>query len=493
MSRVITRRSMLSKLAAAVTVLTGALQAPVAFAKELGKHLERIRGKVISRADASYELWRSSMVWYLHKPERYPDIIVRSQSGQDVIEAVNHARENGLKVSVRSTGHNPARAVLRDGGVLIDLSHLRDVEIDTVACTAWIEPGIRSEELIALTEQQGLTFPAAHTGIVGLGGYLIGGGLGWNMPEWDLACRSILAAEIVTACGKKIIATPNDHGDLLWAVRGAGPGFFGAVIRYKLQLYPLPTAITKSKYVVSIKKLPTVVKELRKISSAKEKRLEIIAVIGRFAPSTLPPAERELQCAISAIAFAHNRSEAEKLLSPVSRSEIPTMSELKRENVEMTNAELYAGQETDHSSPNRTAVENIWTDDPGGCLLKMAEYMLENPPASPRSFALSAWGINPLQEDKTSCVNSPGKDYFSWYQMAEEPSHIKRNTEWMDTSVALMRPYTKGHYINEIDPLRYPQHVEECFTTDSWEQLAELRTKYDPDSLFWTYLGRDQA
>lgn len=486
----ITRRGALRKLAIAVAAVTGALKAPLTFAKDIVDHLGRISGKIVRRADTNYELWRSSMVWYLHKPERYPDVIVRAKTEQDVIAAVDHARENGLKVSVRSTGHNPARAVLREGGVLIDLSQLRQVDIDKASRTAWIQPGIRSEELIALTERQGLAFPAAHTGIVGLGGYLIGGGLGWNMPEWDVACRSILAAEIITADGKKVVATPTDHGDLLWAVRGAGPGFFGAVIRYKLQLYPLPAAITKSKYLVPIERLPAVVAELEKITDAKEQRLEIITVIGRFAPSDIQPAQRDMQCVVSAIAFANAQSEAEALLAPVARSKIPEMAELKRENVEMKFAELYTGQETDHSSPNRTAVENIWTDDPGKCLLAIAEYMRKNPPASPRAFALSAWGINPSQNDETSCLASPGRDYFSWYQMAEEESHIERNYEWMDASVKLLQPYTKGHYINEIDPIRYPRHVPACFSAASWKRLNALRAKYDPGVVFHTYLGR---
>lgn len=490
MSGAFSRRTMLRQMSTLAGVIASAFASPIAFAKDLVDHLSRIRGTIIRRSDANYELWRASMVWYVHKPDRHPDLIVRAESAQDVMAAVDHGRENKQKVSVRSTGHNPARAVLRDGGVLIDLSRMRGVDIDAAAGTAWIEPGIRSEELIALTEREGFAFPAAHTGIVGLGGYLLGGGLGWNMPEWDLACRSILAAEIVTADGDKLVATADDRADLLWAARGAGPGFFGAAVRYKLQLYPVPGNITKSKYLVPIARLDEVVTELEKICAAKQKRLELLAVIGRWAPADLPPAERGMQCAVSAVAFAHSPGEATQLLAPVAGSKIPAMSELKRENVPMSYAELYAGQETDHSSPNRTAVENIWTDDPGRCLVAIADRMLKTPPASPRSFGLSAWGINPSQNDNSSCLASPGKDYFSWYLMAEEQAHIAPNQEWMDASVKLLRPYTKGHYINEIDPVRYPEHVPECFAPADWKRLNALRAKYDPDGVFHTFLDR---
>ena len=93
--------------------------------------LERlVAGEVVNRGDGQYEAWRNSMVWHLRKPERYPDTIIRAQSEQDVISAVKYATDEGLKVSARSSGHNSTGAALRDGGILIDLALLRDVEID---------------------------------------------------------------------------------------------------------------------------------------------------------------------------------------------------------------------------------------------------------------------------------------------------------------------------------------------------------------------------
>ena len=73
--------------------------------------------------------------------------------------------------------------------------------------------------------------------------------------------------------------------------------------------------------------------------------------------------------------------------------------------------------------------------------------------------------------------------------MAEEEAHITLNRQWMDEAVALLRPVSRGHYINEIDPLHYPQHVQECFSPESWEQLARLRKQYDPHGLFYSWLG----
>jgi FAD/FMN-containing dehydrogenase len=434
------------------------------------------------------------MSWYLFLPKRYPDIIVRAKSEADILSALAYAREKKLKVTVRSGGHNPARSVLREGGMLLDLSRFRAVEIDTAAQTAWVEPGVHGEKLVAKLTQQNLDFPAAHTGIVPIGGYIMGGGLGWNMPERDIACRSILAAEVITADGRKVTASADKNADLWWAIRGCGPGFFGVVTRYKLQLFPLYTAMTKSKYLFAIDKLPEVCKALEKVASKKAEQLEVLAVVGWFYPPEKPPEERDLVCAVSVFAFANSEKDAATLMAPWAETGLPALSLMKRENRVMDYEQLFSGQETDFSSPKRTAVENIWTDDVSKGLQILAKKMVDDPPPSPRSFALSGWGFSNTREDATSCVSTPAEHYLSWYLMAEEEKHLALNRRWMDEAVASLRPVTRGHYINEIDPQHYPQHVAECFSEESWKRLAKLRKQYDPNGLFHSWLGHgDQA
>lgn len=486
----LTRRGVLARLVSFCAVAAfGALRASLAFARELPAALSRIRGRIILRKDANYELWRGSMVWYLFKPERYPSAMIRAQSEQDVIQAIHHARQNGQKVTVRCTGHNPPGAVLRDDCVLVDLSPLRGVQIDAKTRTAWIDPGIRSQDLMDATRQKGLAFPAAHTSIVGLGGYLLGGGLGWNMSEWDIACRSILAADIVMADGRKLRASPDENPDLFWALRGVGPGFFGAVTRFKLQLYPAPQVIAKSQYLVPVEHLAATTRVLDELARTKERRVEILAVVGHFRPPGTPPRERDrLNCVVSVFVFGHSNEDAEELLKPVAQSEIARRAIFSKERVLLSFPELYAGQSTDHSSPNRTAVTNMWTDRPGASLLTLAERLPRT--ASPRSFALSAWGVRPNPEDQESSWTYFADHYVSWYCIAEEQAHIEQNDAWMAQTVERMRPLSKGHYINEIDPGRYPEHLRGCFSGAKWNRLTQLRAKYDPSGVFHSYLGQ---
>ena len=484
------RRTFIAQLASlAAAAAAGLMHTSRVFAQAVSNGLATIAGTIIRRGEESYLSWWSSMSWYIFKPPRYPDMIVRAESDQAVIDTVNYARANGLRIALRSTGHNPAKSALRNDGILLDLTTLREVEINAADRTAWVQPGIRAGEFLGLTTQHGLAFPAAHTGMVGLGGYLPGGGLGWNMPEYGIACRSILTAEIITADGRKLLASKEQNPDLLWAVRGVGPGFFGVILRYKVQLYPAHTAIEASTYVIPVERLPEALKAFEQIGSGSQQRLEILIKIGRFHPQEKPYAERDLVCVAQFFAFADSPEEARELVSPVAASRLPELSILSQEHVPLTYRELYIPPDTDISSSGRTTVENMWTDDPAIALQRLADKMVAEPPRSPRSFVLCGWSFNSVFDDPSSCVMTGGRHYMSWYMIAETEDDIEPNYVWMDDAVAVTRPVSKGRYINEIDSVRYPQHVEECFSPADWKRLQELRTQYDPQGVFHGYVG----
>lgn len=487
-----TRRRFLRQLSAFFALsLTSFTHIRVALAKTLDKGLDQIIGRIVRKGESGYSSWWASMTWYIFKPKRYPELIIQAKNEADVIQTINYARNNGMPVTVRSTGHNPAKAVIRNEGILLDLSRFRSVDIDTETQTAWIGPGLRSEELLKLTSEQGLAFPAAHTGIVGLGGYLLGGGLGWNMPEWGLACRSVLAAELVTADGEKRIVSENENQDLLWALRGVGPGFFAAVTRYKLRLYPLHATMRLNRYVIPIENITEAISSFAQISKVKSNRLEIFIKVGRFYPENKPYTERQLVCTVGFFAFADTEEDACRVMQPVTDSSIAEMSIVKKENIPLTYDDLYVPPATDYSSPNRSAVQNIWTDELAKGMHLLVDKMINDPPSSPRSFILSAFGFNPTKHDPGICVRTDASDYLSWYMIAEQEEHIAANYKWMKESLELVDPITKGRYINEIDPLQYPQHVQDCFSKQAWQRLKELRHKYDPNKVFHTYLGHN--
>ncbi len=455
---------------------------------EAGKGLDRlVAGEVVNREDERYEAWRNSMVWHLRKPERYPDTIIRAQSEQDVIAAVKYATDNGLKVSARSSGHNSTGAALRDGGVLIDLALLRNVEINADRKTARVQPGLWSAQLIQEAGKQGLAFPAAHCPTVALGGYLLGGGMGWNHAHWNgIACYSIKSADIILAGGRKVTATPDSHQDLFWAVRGAGPGFFGIVTRFELELFPLPGAIYNSMYIFPIDNLPTVVNSLDKLNRIKDERVEILVLLmhNPQAPENTPPDQAKV-CMVGVNAFADTESEARSMLSPFANSELASSSVFKLEEQPSTFAALYNPENVD-SGIGRYAVDNVWTDEPAQALLSLVDHLKQTP--SNRSHVLCSYGVkSELRDD--ACFSRIADHYVASYLLWNSAEDDEANHAWLKQTNDLLQPYGKGTYVNEIEATRYPERIKSSFSEKSWERLAELRKKYDPDNVFHTYLG----
>ena len=148
------------------------------------------------------------------------------------------AREHDLLVAVRGGGHNVAGTAVCDGGLVIDLSAMKGIEIDRHGRTVRAEPGLLWGEVDAATQAYGLATPGGivtHTGIAGL---TVGGGLGWLMRKHGLTCDNLLACDVVTAEGKLVRASPDEHADLFWSLQGGG-GNFGIVTRFEYRLHPV--------------------------------------------------------------------------------------------------------------------------------------------------------------------------------------------------------------------------------------------------------------
>ena len=178
-----TRREILQRFASGTVVgALGSLYAPTARPQDGSPEPvgPRVTGPVIRKGDSDYEAWRRSMVFHLDKPDRYPDMIVQARSVDDVQAAVRYAAKNNLKVTSRAGGHNATGSSLRNGGICLDLSALNDIQIDTDRGLALTQPGARSVQLSAQAGAMGLSFPVPHCPSVGLGGFVLGGGIGLN-------------------------------------------------------------------------------------------------------------------------------------------------------------------------------------------------------------------------------------------------------------------------------------------------------------------------
>jgi hypothetical protein len=204
-------------------------------ARSIAELQDRLSGYVILPDDERYQSARELRGFV---NTRFPSLIVRAASAEDVAEAVRFARGHGLPFSVRGGGHSVAGYTLLDGAVAIDMSEMNGVTIDPGSQTARVQGGARSIDLAGPAHEQGLALSTGDTGTVGLGGLVTGGGIGFFVRKYGLAADRLISARVVTADGEIVSASPVDNPDLFWAIRGGGSNF-GIVVEFEFQLVPV--------------------------------------------------------------------------------------------------------------------------------------------------------------------------------------------------------------------------------------------------------------
>ena len=430
------------------------------------------------RDEPAYEEARLDSVWNARKPDRYPAVIIVAESVDEVVAAVNYARERGLKVSVRSGGHSWYGIHLRDGGLLLDLSHLREISVDSAARTAAVQSGVVGMEVYEALAEHGLFFPVGHGPDVGLAGFMLGGGYGWNSCHLGPACFSILAVDVVTAAGEVLHCDETQNTDFLWAARGGGHGQFAVITRFHLRLYEPPGAVVRSVQVYPKEMAGEVTRWMTGVGPQLDDRVEFIAMV---TPPPIPGFEGAATIT-SATAFASSFEEAVKLLRPFEDTPLAGR-ELFRVTHDQTDLGKM-GKEVERETPKgrRYVCDNIWTHASAEEITPLIQRAADEMPNPECQIFWYWWGADRTPPNAAWSSQAPW--YYAVYGIGADASLDAAHDAWVTRSINAVEHLSSGTQFADSNlagrfdaPLRQPQ----------LDQMRRLRALHDPAGVFAGY------
>lgn len=283
----------------------------------IGDLENKIRGQVILPQDPEYNEARA--VWN-GMIDRYPAIIVRCSCVEDIVQSIQTAQALDMIVSVRGGGHNVAGHATNDGGIVIDLSAMKKIDVDAENGTASAEGGVTWGELDAATQVHGLATPGGVYSKTGIAGLTLGGGFGYLRNKYGLSCDNLIGADVVTASGELVHASLTENSDLLWALRGGG-GNFGVVTRFEYQLHPVGPEVMMAfvfHQAGTNEQMKHAIRSYRDFSFSAPDEVSTILAIGKIPPDEHFPEALHLQpFALFIGVYAGNIEEGEKALQPI--------------------------------------------------------------------------------------------------------------------------------------------------------------------------------
>jgi FAD/FMN-containing dehydrogenase len=437
-------------------------------------------GPVLWRSDAGYEQARRAAVWNGRKPDRFPDVIVQAQGEADVIAAVKLARQRGFKIGIRSGGHSWAAAFLRDGGMLLDLSRMNAFAVDAAARTASIQPGLKGTDLNRALKKDGLFFPSGHCMSVGLGGFLLQGGFGWNSRLWGPACCHILGMDIVTADGELLHANEKENAELFWAARGSGPGFFGVVTRFDLALQPRPRAMMKSDYLYPIAVLDEVLRWIRGMQPSLPLNMEPLVFVRRDMFGHRGPA-----ALVTAPVMADSQEEGRATLALLETCPVLNQAAMREVNI-VTELDglLQGGEDLLYPQGAHYAADNMWTSASADALLPGMRRIAETLPPAPSHMMWMLWGPTQPRPDMSFSMESDL--YIALYGISFDAAGEAASQAWVTERMRELEPLSDGIQLADENLAARPfRFMDEARLS----RVEAVRTRHDKDRRFHTYMG----
>jgi FAD binding domain/Berberine and berberine like len=429
-----------------------------------------LNGRVIAPEDAGYDEARS--VFYAGI-DRRPAVIVRVASAADVSRVVSLARESGLNLAVRGGGHSLAGHSTTEGGIVLDLSGMKGLQIDTERRTAWAETGLTAGEYTALAGAHGLATGFGDTGSVGIGGITLGGGVGYLVRKYGLTIDDLLAADIVTANGRLLRVDAETHPDLFWAIRGGG-GNFGVATRFRL--HEVDTIVGG---MLLLPATPDVIDSFVAEAEAAPEELSAIANIMPAPPMPFVPAEHHGRLTIMAMmVYAGELQAGERAIAPFRALATPLADTIGPKPY----PEMY---EPTEPGPDEEVARSLFSDSFDS---RVAETIVRHlhdstAPLAVAQLRVLGGAMARVPAEATAFAHRKRRIMVALAAVYEHREEATVHEDWVTGFAAAPGQGKEGVYVNFLGD-EGEARVREAYPGSTWCRLAAIKGRYDPTNLF---------
>jgi FAD/FMN-containing dehydrogenase len=432
----------------------------------------QLKGEVIGPDDAAYNEARQV---FFKGVDRRPAAVARVASADDVARVVTLARESGLELAVRSGGHSRAGYGTSEGGLVIDLSGMRALDIAADGKTAWVETGITAGEYTNLVGERGLATGLGDTGSVGIGGITLAGGIGFLVRKNGLTIDDLRAAEVVTADGEVLQTSEDSEPDLLWAIRGGG-GNFGVVTRLQLRLHEISEIVGG---ILILPATPEVITGFIEAADAAPEELSTIANVMLAPPMPFIPEEAHGKpVLLGLLADIGAVDQAERVLAPFRALGKPYADMVRP----MRYPEMYEGE---GPPVPFMAGANFFAEALAPADAATILEQLYQSTAMMKAVQLRVLGgaLARVPNDATAFAHRDRGLFVNIAAMYMDPAETDAHDAWVAGVADSLGKGEAGGYIGFLGD-EDEATVHASYPGPTWDRLRELKRRYDPDNLF---------
>jgi FAD/FMN-containing dehydrogenase len=449
------------------------------------KFKSSLRGELILPHDASYEETRK--VWN-GMINRKPAMIARCRGTADVIYCVNLAREHELLVAVRGGGHNVSGNAVCDGGLVIDLSLMRTVHVDPKNCVARADGGSTIGDIDHETQAFNLAAPMGVVSETGIGGLTLHGGMGWQLRKQGLSCDNLISVDIVTAEGKLLKASSDEHQDLFWAVKGGG-GNFGVVTSLEYKLYPVGPMVWFAMPIYSIDTSAEAMKAFRDYMVQAPEELMAIAIFWSApAEPEIPKKDHGAPVLFIVACYTGPFEEGERIIQP--------LRELTKPLADLSGPKRFLDVQKffDAEFPNgrhyywKSTYAQVLTDE----IIQILVSRTQERPSPITSIDVWALGgaFSRVSPENSAFSNRDASCLVTVESNWENNDDNEKNVAWTRNVISEVQQFSKaGSYLNFPGFAEEGEDLLKGAFGDNYKRLQSIKAKCDPGNLFRGHLS----